>query len=90
MKIIRMTKTMAGPGGIYAAGLVRKVEDGVAAMLIGSGAAILAPGVVQPTTPTPPPAPSQAGEGSEPETAAVEGAAEVAVQAKPLKRKAVK
>lgn len=88
MKIIRMTKTMAGPGGIYAAGLVRTVEDGVAAMLIGSGAAILAPGVVQPSTP--PPAPPQLGEGSEPETAAVEGAVEVAVQAKPLKRKAVK
>lgn len=87
MKIIRMIKTMAGPTGLFTSGMVRTVEDTTAAMLIGAGAAILAPGVVQPNS-TPPPASPQLGEGRE--AAALEGAVEVAIPARPLKRKAVK
>lgn len=50
MKIIRMTKTMAGPYGVYPVGQVRTVDDLTAAMAIGAGAAELVAHIADPAT----------------------------------------
>lgn len=83
MKIIRMTKTMAGPSGTFAPGMLRTVDDDTAAMLIGAEAAELAPGVKQPTLA---PEPDADPELVEEETAAVEPAPETAVIEAPRKK----
>lgn len=71
MKIIRMLKTMAGPYGVFPMGQVRTVDDDVAAMAIGAGAAELVAVIAEP--------PAM-------ETAAVEPAPETAVARKAKKR----
>ena len=81
MKIIRMTKTMSGPSGTFAPGMVRTVDDTTAAMLIGAEAAVLAPGVAQPAADNQPVV-----ETVEEEAAAVEAAPETATTTGPRKR----
>ena len=92
MKIIRMTKTASGPSGTFPTGMVRTVDDMTAAMLIGAEAAELVANVAQPPadsvsreTLTPPPSPSLY-RGGEEEVAALEGAPEMAVAARPAKK----
>lgn len=51
MKLIRMTKTMAGPEGTFGAGKLRTVDDATATMLIEAEAAeviaLIAPATIE-------------------------------------------
>lgn len=82
MKLIRMKKTMAGPIGVFTAGTTRTVSDESAAAFVTAGAAEILGHISDETTVdvlTP-------DRSSGTETAAVAGAPERAVQAKPVKK----
>lgn len=87
MKLIRMTKTLAGPDGVFTVGSQRTVSDAEAAALKEARAADIIADITEETegeilTPDRPATSSGA------EIAAVVGAPERAVRKRPAKKKA--